>query len=140
MTLIGAITIDVPVLYSRSGYNTSMAGSFNDSVGFNELREMYAKAIYGTAIHPIAGGRPFGEDLTETAQNTQYVQITEGLSGKSQNGYYLLRGGYTFAEDESPEGHSYVWKISLFFLGTSAYYQDAYALKSLAAVSSEWGI
>ena len=24
MTLIGAITIDVPVLYSRSGYNTSM--------------------------------------------------------------------------------------------------------------------
>ena len=140
MTLIGAITIDVPVLYGRGGYAVVMSGSFDDSLGFNELRELFAKAEYGSAIHAVPGARPFGEDLTDASLNTQYVSFTHGVSGKPQNGYYLLRPGHSFSDDESPEGHSYVWSIALFFLGTTAIYQDGYKLKSLESVTNDWGL
>lgn len=140
MTLIGAVTIDIPVLYRRSGYAVVMAGSLEDSAGFNELRELFAKTEFGTAIHQVPGARPFGEDMTEDSLNTQYVSFSHGISGKAQDGYYLLRPGYSFADDESPEGHDYVFSLSLFFLGTSAYYQDGYKMKELDELDSDWGI
>ena len=140
MTLLGAITIDIPVAFTRRGYNVSLRGSFNDSIGFNELREMFAKAEFGGAVHAVPGERPFSEDLTDASVNTQYATFTHGTDGKVQDGWYLLRPGHAFVEDHTPEGHSYVFMIRLFWIGTTAIYQDGYKLKSLASVTNDWGI
>lgn len=145
MTQIGSVTLDIPVAYRRSGYTVSMMGSQNDSEGFNELRELFAKAEFGTAIHAVPGERPFGEDLTDDLSLTQYVIFTHGTSGKPQDGYYLLRPGHSFVEDRTPEGHSYVWSINLFFLGTDSFYQNGFVVKGMTDVATEkddngWGI
>lgn len=140
MTKVGDVTIDTPVTYNRRGYNAILEGSFDDSLGFNELREMWAKADFGSAIHEVPGERPYGEDLTEDSQNTQYIIFTHGTSGKPQNGYYLLRASHNFVEDRSPEGHSYVFAVALFFLGTTAIYQDGYLLTEQEDVTNNWGI
>ncbi len=142
MTVIGALTIDIPVAYRRRGYSVRMQGSHNDSGGFNQLREMFAKAEYGTAIHPVPGERPFGEDLTNDLRLTQFIIFSDphGASEKPQDGYYLLRPGHSFVEDHTPEGHDYVWSIVLFFLGTISYYSHAYRAKGIDEVENDWGI
>ena len=140
MTVFGSLTIDVPVAYRRRGYNVQMQGSQNDSLGFNQLREMFAKAEFGTAIHAIPGERPFGEDLTDDLRLTQFCVFTHGTSGKVPDGYYLLRPGHSFVEDQTPEGHSYVWAIVLFFLGTLSYYSHAYRVKGIDELDNDWGI
>lgn len=140
MTQIGDLTIDTPVSYDRSGYFVSLYGSMDDEDGFNKLREMFAKTAAGSAIHQIPGDRPIGEDLTDELRNTKFCQFTEGTDGKVQNGYYLLRPSHDFVEDETPEGHSYVWSISLFFIGTKGYYQPGFIIKKLERATNDWGI
>ena len=140
MTTIGSVTISVPASYGRSGYDVQLRGSMSSSTLFNQLRELFAKAEYGTAIHKIPGSRPYGEDLTDELANTQHVDFTDGTTGKAQDGYYLLQPSYIYSDDESPEGHSYVFTINLFFLGTLAYYSHAYRVKILDELESDWDI
>lgn len=141
MTQIGDLTIDVPVSYRRSGYSARMMGSMDDSDGFNQLRELFAKTDLGSAIHRIPGDRPLGEDLTDELRNTKHCIFTHGTTGKVQDGYYLLRPAHSFIEDETPIGHSYVWSIVLFFIGTYSFYQDGYRMKELAvATVNDWAI
>ena len=85
MTQIGSVTLDIPTAYRREGYAVSMVGSHNDSEGFNELRELFAKAEFGTAIHAVPGERPFGEDLTDDLRLTQFCVFTHCTAGKVQD-------------------------------------------------------
>ena len=140
MTKIGTITIDVPATYARTGYEVTMTGCFDDKTRFNELREAFAKADTGTTIHAVPGARPYGEDMTLDEILTQLCVFTAGTDGKVQDGYYLLRPHFSFIEDETPEGHSYVFSIRLFFLGTDAYYQACYGCIDCEALDSDWDI
>ena len=140
MTTIGTVTIDIPYLFNRRGYDVALAGYVDTSDEFNQMRELFAKAEYGTSVHAVPGERPYGEDLTADEVNTVYCTWTHGTSGKVQNGWYLLRPGYSFVEDDSPEGHSYVYRIRLFFLGMDSYYQAGYELVDLEALDSDWTI
>jgi hypothetical protein len=78
--------------------------------------------------------------LTDELANTQHVDFTDGTTGKAQDGYYLLQPSYIYSDDESPEGHNYVFTINLFFLGTLAYYSHAYRVKVLDELESDWDI
>jgi hypothetical protein len=140
MTQIGSITINIPASYKRTGYQVTLFGLFYTSGSFNQLREMFAKAEYGAAVHQIPGARPWGEDLTDDLANTQYCTFTHGTSGKVQDGYYLLMPGHSFVEDQSAEGHSYTFSVNLFFLGTIDYYSHAYRVKDIDEVVNDWGI
>lgn len=140
MTTIGTVNIDIPYLYHRRGYDVTLSGYVDTEAEFTQMRELYAKAEYGTAIHQVPGERPYGEDLTVDAVNTVYCTWTHGTSGKVQDGWYLLRPSHSFVEDESPEGHSYVYTIRLVFLGTDSYYQACYECLDLEALESDWDI
>jgi hypothetical protein len=140
MTTIGTITIDTPATYARAGYEVTVTGCFDDAPRFNQLREAFAKADYGTAVHAVPGGRPYGEDMTKDEVLTVYCTWTHGTEGKIQDGWYLLRPPHSFIEDETPEGHSYVFSIRLFFLGTDAYYQACYDCLDMEALDSDWDI
>jgi len=139
MTTIGTITVNTPYRYSRNGYNVIL-NSIVDEARFTQMRELFAKAEYGTAVHQIPGERPYGEDLSADSVNTVYCTWTQGTSGKVPNGWYLLRSSFSYIEDESPEGNSYVYTIGLFFIGTDAYYQAAYGVIDLDVLDSDWGI
>jgi len=140
MTQIGSITIDTPVGYRRKGYDVQMRGSQADSDGLVRLREMFAKAEFGTVIHRVPGDRPYGEDLDDDLVNTQYCQFTHGFGDKPQDGYYLLRPGFSYVDDETPEGHHYVWGLNMFFLGTVSFYSHAYRGKNIDKEENDWGI
>lgn len=71
--------------------------------------------------------------------NTQYCIWTHGTSGKPQDGFYLLRA-FEFTEDESPEGHDYVFRATLFFMGTNSQYQDGARAKNMEDVTNDWRI
>jgi hypothetical protein len=139
MTTIGTVTITTPYAYSRRGYAIALS-SCVDEEEFNQMRELFAKAEYGTAVHQIPGERPYGEDLTADEVNTVYVTWTHGTSGKVQNGYHLLRPSFSFTESGTPEGLNYVYNIRLFFLGTTSYYQACYAVIDLDTLDSDWEI
>ena len=140
MTTIVPVTIQGPSEYRRRGYNLNLIALLSGSVTFNELRELFAKSGSGSKIHDdIPGSRPLGEDLTSENLNTQYCIFTQGTTGKVQDGFYLIRS-YSFTDDETPEGHDYVFGMNLFFLGTSAYYQDGYRMKGLDEVTNDWGL
>ncbi len=138
MTTIGPITLDVPVNYTRRDYDIEVFGTVATLNQLNEIKELFAKALAGSAIHSdIPGERPLGEDLTEDNQNTRYILWTHG--DKPLDGWYLLRGAQTF-QDDSPVGFAYNFTLSLFFLGSTAYYQAGFAMKDLEVAASDWGI
>ncbi len=140
MTTIGTVNIDLPFLYHRRGYEVVLNGYVDTSAEFNQMRELYAKTEWGTAVHRIPGERPYGEDLTADSVNTVLCQFTHGTAGKVQDGYYLLRPNFVFAEDATPEGHSYVYTIRLFFLGTTSFYQACYYVTDMETLDSDWDI
>ncbi len=137
MTTVGPVPMTAPATYNRDGYNVNIACAQADADLFNQMRELFSKAIFGTSIKAIPGARPWGQDHTDELKNTQYVAFTHGTPGKPQDGYYLLRPDFSFVEDESPIGHSYVFTIPLFFLGTTAYYQPAILVKGMTDVEDE---
>ena len=139
MTSIGTVTLTTPYLFNRRGYDVTLSACV-DIDEFTQMRELFAKAEYGTAVHQIPGSRPFGEDLSADAVNTVYCTWTHGTSKKVLNGWYLLRPSFTYVEDESPEGHHYVYTIQLFFLGTDSYYQATYNVIDLTTLESDWDI
>jgi len=139
MTSIGTVTITTPYAYNRRGYSITLS-SCVDEDQFNQMRELFAKAEYGTAVHQIPGERPYGEDLTADQVNTVYVTWTHGTTGKVQSGYHLLVPSFSFVETGTPEGLNYVYTIGLFFLGTLSYYQACYAVIDLDVLDSDWGI
>lgn len=140
MTQIGTVIVDVPRTYRRNGYAVSMNIYVETEELFTQMRELFAKADYGTAIHSIPGERPYGEDLTAEGRNTQYVIFTSGTSGKVSNGWYLLRPSFAYVENDTPRGYTYVYDINLFFLGTDAYYQSCYSCVGLEVEESDWDI
>ena len=136
MTTIGPITLDVPVRYTRRGYEIEVFGTVNTLAQLTQLKELFAKAEAGSAIHDdIPGERPIGEDLTEDHQNTQYCAWTHGE--KPQDGFYLLRGIQTF-EDDTPVGFAYSFSMSLFWMGTDSYYQDGARAKNMEHLENDW--
>lgn len=139
MTTLGTVTLSVPSEYTRNGYDVTITTLQSSSGLFTQLRELFAKTPYGTAIHGLPGRRPLGEDMTTDNVNTVYVTFTDGTTAKPQNGYYLLRS-FNYMDNESPEGHEYVIYMSLFFLGTDSYYQACYTLSKLDTETSDWGI
>lgn len=139
MTTIGVINVTAPHRYDRSGYIVSFDALLTQTE-FEQMRELFAKAEYGTAVHQITGERPYGEDLTADAVNTVYCTFTHGTSGKVQDGWYLLRPSFTYVEGESAEGHAYVCAFQLFFLGTDAYYQSCYNIIELESEENDWEI
>ncbi len=140
MTQIGTITVTVPMLYRRRGYDCNFTGYMEDEDLFNQMRELFAKTDTGTAIQPVPGERPYGEDLTLDSRNTQLCVFTSGTSGKPQDGYYLLRPSFMYVEDETPRGYTYVFDINLFYLGSDAFYSAAYSVVDLDVLDSDWGI
>lgn len=138
MTTIGSITLDVPVNYTRRDYDIEVFGTVYTLNQLNEIKELFAKALAGSAIHDnIPGERPLGEDLTEDNGNTVYVLWTHG--DKPFNGWYLLRGTQTF-QDDSPVGFAYNFTLSLFYLGSKSYYQAGFTMKGLELATNDWGI
>ena len=130
--------MDVPVSYTRRDYDIEIFGSCDLLVHLNEIRELFAKCLAGSAIHDdIPGERPIGEDLTEDNQNTEFLEWTHG--DKPITGWYLLRGTQTF-EDDSPVGFAYNFTLSLFYIGSTSYYQAGYAMKGLELATNDWGI
>ena len=140
MTQIGTVIVDTPMVYRRTGYAVRMEAYVGTEELFTQMRELFAKTEYGTAIHDVPGERPYGEDLTTDGRNTQYVTFTTGTSGKVYNGWYLLRPSFAYVEDDTPRGYHYVYDINLFFLGTDSYYQSAYNCIDLEVEDSDWEI
>ena len=139
MTQIGSLTLDTPVSYRYSDYQVQMRGSQVDADDFTQLREMFAKAKYGSTVHPVPG-RPLGEDLTDGLLNTKFIQFTHGTTGKPLDGYYLLLSGYGYSDDETPEGHSYVFTMNIFYLGSRSQYSEGFRCKNIEERASEWNI
>ena len=140
MTTIGPVTIQGPAEYRRRGYNVTVVGLISAADIFNSLRELFAKAEAGSKVHDdIPGSRPIGEDLTAGSVNTHYCDWTQGTTGKPQDGWYLLRS-FEFSDDETPEGHDYVFRAVLFFMGTDAYYQPAFRVNNSEDVENDWDI
>lgn len=140
MTTIGTINLTTPYLYSRSGYDVTVSACVDEDE-FQQMRELFAKANYGSTVHPVPGERVFGEDLTADAVNTVYCTWTHRTSDtKVQDGWYLLRPTFSYSEDDSPEGHAYVYTIRLTFLGTDSYYQACYVVLDLETLDSDWSI
>lgn len=149
MTTIGPITLDVPVNYTRRGYDIEAFGTVSTRAQLIQLKELFAKAGAGSVVHDdIAGERPLGEDLTEAHQNIQYCAWTSGSATirKPEDGFYLLREGppQTY-QDDSPIGFAFNYMTTLFWMGTVAYYQDGARIKDMENVADEivmndWGI
>ena len=149
MTTIGVVTIDVPAEFTRDGYSVNLKGSSGPlvdctdttpQVRFNQLRELFAKARVGAAIHDIPGARPVGEDLTDDLHNTYYIDWTHGMTGKVQDGYYLLMPDFSFIDGGGVDGYWYVWSINLFFLGTRSIYCEGFRCKRIDEMVTEWDI
>lgn len=138
MTQIGAVTIDVPVSYSRSGYRVSLFGGMYSEGLFTSLKELFELAEYGIAIHEIRGDRPFVEDMTADSLNIQYCTFTHGTGNKPQDGYYALLPSFIYVDDESPEGHHYTFTINLFFIGTTSTICDCLLVLDLEDVTNDW--
>lgn len=139
MTTIGTITVNAPNRYERIGYEVMVTALVTETQ-FNQMRELFSKADYGTAIYQIPGARPYGDDLTADAVNTVYCTWTHGTSSKVPNGWYLLRPTFRYVEDESAEGHSYVYAINLFFLGTDSSYSHCYGITGSGDLDNDWEI
>jgi len=78
--------------------------------------------------------------MDEDLRNTQYVQFAHG--DRPITGWYLLRD-FNMFQDETPEGAdmgSYLFAVSLFFLGTDAFYQACYNAIDMDRLESDWSI
>jgi len=137
MTQIDALTIDTPVSYTFQDYNVELVGTMDNLTSLTELREKFAKAPYGTAVHAVVGARPRGEDMTEDNVLTAYCQFTDG--DRPLDGWYLLRG-FNMYQNETPLGFAYNWRVNLFYLGGNAYYTACYLCTGMGTISSDWGI
>jgi len=139
VTKIGSLTISSPSEYVREGSQVSLTVLQAGEALFQSLKELFLDAEYGTVVHEVPGSRPIGEDLTPDNSYTVYCLFTHGTSGKPDDGYHLLRG-YTYFDDESPEGHSYVMMLRLFYLGSTATLQDGYIVFDLEEEENDWDI
>lgn len=145
MTQIGVLVVDWPTVYRFGDYTVELVGAVDRDEDLHSLRELFAKARVGTAVHDIPGDRPRGEDMDDDLRNTQYVQFTHG--DRPVTAWYLLRG-YAFFQDETAVGMdegAYVFRAGLFFIGTTAFYQAGFAVKDMEDVEDEkddnsWGI
>ena len=137
MTVIDALTIDVPVSYTFTDYAVQLVGTMDDLTSLTELREKFGESPAGTAIHQIPGRRPKGEDMTPDNRLTAYCQFTHG--DRPLDGWYLLRG-FNMYENETPLGVAYNWAINLFYLGSDSYYTACYLCTAMGTISSDWGI
>lgn len=78
--------------------------------------------------------------MTEELRNTQYIQFA--YEDRPITGWYLLRD-FNMFQDETPEGAdmgSYIFTISVFFLGTKAFYQAGYRALGMESLESDWSI
>jgi len=137
LTRIDTVTVDVPVRYAFQDYTVQMTGSMDSLARLTQLRELFAEAPTGTAVHMVPGRRPKGEDMTEDGRLTVYCRFTHG--DRPIDGWYLLRR-FNMYEDETPLGVAYNWGVTLFFLGTDAYYSACYLCLDVEARDSDWGI
>jgi len=137
MTTIGPVTLTVPSEYRRSGWDVTVTVLQGTEALFTSLHELFGKCSYGTTIHGVPGAYPWGEDLAADEVNTQYCDFTDGTSGKPIDGWYLLRG-FSYTEDETPEGHHYVMVLSLFLVGTNALYECGEMVIDLEDVVNDW--
>ena len=141
MTQIGALTLDTPMSYTYRSYVVECSGVQTEHIDLTALRELFALARVGTAVHDIPGRRPVGEDMDDALRNTQYIIFTDGV--KPITAWYLLRGFGMF-EDLTPmglDGMNFV--LSLFFIGTVAEYQAGFVLKGFAEDpqdDNDWGL
>jgi len=131
------VTLDTPATFREREYDVEIVGTQDDELGFDELRELFAMAETGVAVQEVPGRRPIGWDHTEDERNTQYVQFTHG--DKPRTGWYLLMNHQEFL-DETPLGFAQNFRVQLFFLGTSAYYQPGYRMKDLERSTNDWSI
>ena len=145
MTQIGVAIVDVPVDYRYTQYVVTMLGSVDRDEDLHAMRELFALARTGTAVHEMPGRRPIGEDMDEDLRNTQYVQFTHG--DRPITAWYLLRAFRMF-QDETAVGsdvQQYAFTADMFFLGTNAYYTAGFAVKDMEDVEDEiddndWGL
>jgi len=137
LTVIDALTIDVPVSYTFQDYNVQLIGSMDTLTRLTELREKFSKAPYGTAVHQVPGRRPKGEDMTSDNRLTAFCQFTHG--DRPLDGWYLLRT-FNMVENETPLGVAYNWSINLFWLGSNSYYNACYLVTDVDVLASDWSI
>ena len=137
MTQIGVLTINIPTEYRWGQYAVTLAGAVDRDEDLHSMRELFAKSRVGTAVHDIPGTRPFGEDMDEDQRNTQYVQFTHG--DRPVTGWYLLRG-FSMFQNETPQGmdcKNYLFTVTLFFVGTTAFYIAGFVVKDMEDVEVE---
>ena len=140
MTQIGAFIIDWPSSYRYGDYTVELVGAVDRDEDLHSLRELFAKARAGTAVHDIPGDRPRGEDMDNDLRNTQYIQFTHG--DRPVTGWYLLRS-YSFFQDETPTGadcETYIFRGGLFFIGTTGFYCAGFSMMDLDELDNDWGI
>jgi len=139
LTTIGPVTLSVPSEYRRSGWDVTVTVLQASQALFTSLHELFGKCSTGTALHSIPGAYPQGEDMSADEVNTQYCDFTDGTTGKPVDGWYLLRG-FSYMDDESPEGHEYTITLSLYLLGTNALYECGELVIDLEEETNDWNI
>lgn len=136
MTQIHDITITAPNSAGYQGYNVELIALVSSETIFDQVRELFS-LCESTGIQSVPGRRPIPVDPTEDEINIWYVSWTHG--DKPEDGWYLLRG-YNTVENDSAQGHSQYFIVSLIFLGTSQYKQDGYRSKGLGIRTNEWSM
>ena len=137
MTTIGTVTLQAPSVYQYDDYTVKLIAKVSSWDIFSQLREMFAKCRVGTAVQEIPGDRPIGVDQTEDSVLTVYCDFTHG--NKARDGYYLLRG-FNYSEDPSPTGLGMIVEMDLFFIGSTTYYQEAFAAYDLEHLDNDWDL
>ena len=105
MTQIGVAIVDVPVDYRYTQYVVTMLGSVDRDEDLHAMRELFALARTGTAVHEMPGRRPIGEDMDEDLRNTA------DLFFLGTNAYYVAGFAVKDMEDVEDEIKENDWGL-----------------------------
>jgi len=130
---IGAIALSRVNGFTRAGRVYKIAAEMADEASLQVLEEMCVDAEINTAIHPIGGGKSYGEDLSPDALFTQYC-LFDDVS--LPDGRYLIRS--PVARQESAVTMQ-AFSVSLFYIGADLVYKYGVDVRALSTSSNDWG-
>ena len=131
---IGVFELHTVKEMSRAGNRVTLESYFRTEAQIRQFQEFCRKTPGNVKVHTLLGGRQVASDITDGSVLTQYCEFD---SDKLVDGWYMIMALDTRAEHLH---NFWPFTITLFFMGSTGLYQDAYSVYGLEEVNNNWGI
>jgi len=131
---IGVLPLHAITDYNRTDNQVTLSGYYRTRDEYDQLHEIFRKAVGNTSIFSLIGGHESGYDVTSDSVLSQWCQFDHE---KLFSGCYLL-----LSIDYSQRNLYNYWPftVKMLFLGMTAILVDGFECAGMEELDGDWGI